>query len=255
MKRTRSAAFALAAVLALPVPAAAFASAKEAVGTLDGGPRATLTGCTDTFVLVEGDEEAVRSAVPGGYRLGGEVPVGAQLWSISSSCDTIRVGNAPPSPGTIAFLGASVQAPDGLKGPEDIHSYLFWAVTSDKRLQRRLATAGFPAYYAAGTRQTTSSGVVLGHSVLEVPWRVSPYRIAASVTPAATHPHNHDAHWWYDTTAGAREVLVRLAFSSENVADCAVTTGAGTRLAMLLGATERATSCFLQRGTASTIEF
>ncbi len=77
----------------------------------------------------------------------------------------------------------------------------------------------------------------------------------AAITPASTHPHNHDAHWWYDGADGTREVLAHLAFSSENLADCAVTTTTGSRLAALLGASERATPCFLQGPTASTIEF
>ncbi len=131
---------------------------------------ATLEGCTDTFVLVEGDQDAIRSAVPARYELGGELPAGAQLWSISSSCEAIRVGARPPSAGTIAFLGASVKPPDGQKGLEDIHSYLLWAVTSDRRLQRALAGAGFPAYHERRTGQTGSKGLVIGHSVLDVPW-------------------------------------------------------------------------------------
>lgn len=93
-------------------------------------PAATLQGCTDTFVLVDGDEDAIRSAVPGHYTVGGELPVGARLWSISSSCDAIRVGDRPPRPGTVAFMGASIDAPDGQAGPEDINAHLFWAVAT-----------------------------------------------------------------------------------------------------------------------------
>lgn len=240
------------ALIASPAAGSPLGRSFSEVGAAPG--RASLTGCTDTFLLVEGDEGTIRSAVPQRFELGGELPVGAQLWSISSACDAIRVGDGPSRPGTLAFLGASVQPPDRQKGPEDINSYLFWAVTTDRRLQRALAAAGFPAFHERRTAQTASTGVLLGHSTLDVPWSGSPYRITAAITPAATHPHNHDAHWWVDGTE-PREVLVHLAFSSENVADCALTTVAGSRLAMLLGGTERATPCFLQKGTASTIEF
>lgn len=245
--RWLASAAATAVMLLVPIPARADA------------PQLSLRGCTETFVLVGGDEQAIRAAVPERYTLGAEPPVG-DLWLVSHACRSVSVGGSDAGAATVSFVGAAVQAPDGGSGdgitaPAPYHSYLFWAATNSAAVARALGAAGFPAVFAPATRQTLTEGVLQRHALLEVDLPDSPYRIATATTPLTTHPHSHDAYWWFDGQGGPRHVLVHQAFSTENISDCGVSTTPGSRLAALLGTSDSPTACFMQGPVDSTAQF
>ncbi|MFN2526104.1 MAG: hypothetical protein ABR505_07555 [Actinomycetota bacterium] len=216
------------------------------------GVTAVLEDCTEMFLLVDGDESALRAAVPPEYVLGTQPPLG-DIWSITSSCAGIRVGDGPSRPGTVTFLGAGIEGPEP-GGSNPIHSYVFWIATSDRPLGRALRTAGFPVSILAGIEHTFAPGVALPHSNLNVPVEGNAYRIATGQSPLTTHPHAHDAYWWVNGDLGPQRVVVHHSEFAEHIADCGIATDEGTKLSELLGAEQRATPCFLQGPTDSTIE-
>ena len=221
---------------------------------------ARLTGCTDTFFLVDGDPDELRKAVPERYTLGGEIPVGAHLFSISSACRGIQIGDGPSRRGVVDFVGVNVNPPDGSVREAEgqnlyTHNYLLWIATSDRGLSDVLASKGFPAHHVPGTRHTFTPGLATRHGLLEVPLSNSPYRIASAETSVAVPPHSHRVFWMYHNGTHVQQVTVQMAVSTENVADCGVTTKAGSRLSTLLGATKKSSPCFLQSGTSAPLDF
>lgn len=234
--------------LVAAVAVATLAPAPATAGTAD----ARLRHCTDTFALVEGDESAMRRAVPTRYSLGGQIPVGAYLWSISNSCRSIQIGHGRQLPGVVDFVGASIEQPDG---GGDINAYLFWVATSHRGLATVLRSRGFPVLFVPGMRQTFGDGITVQHGLLDVPAVSTPYRIASARSIVPTHPHSHRASWWHDRAGRPRRVDLQLANSTENLSDCSITTTSGSRLARLLGRSDASTPCFLQDPTDSTISF
>lgn len=153
----------------------------------------------------------------------------------------------------------NINPPDGSVHPDgqniDIHNYLLWVTTSDRGLSNVLARRGFPAYYVPGARHTFTPGVALRHGLLDVPWATSAYRIASAESAVAVPPHSHRVFWLVDKGARTRQVVVQMAVSTENLADCGITTQPGTRLARLLGSSETTSPCFLQSETSAPVQF